>query len=249
MTATEYLKSHRAIVIEAYEEAEGSPKATWENLIRVLPDIGERMKFNTFRTYLGRVVDVSEPKEREALDQGVTPSAESQAMLDEATKERDAARDEAIDRLVELHHLKEEYIALGRECYTLVQELETGDNLWSNLQDEAIGHLVELHRLKEEHISICRECYTLMEELSRIRKERDELQARLETLEVTPSRDNEPGTIPKRFEGWTVQQNAADRKIRLFRRIGGRLHTVYIGVAWNAEKAMERIQEKLSRMV
>jgi len=213
MTPMEYLKSHQAVVIEAYEKNGRKPKPTWESLLLSLPGIQEHMKFNTFKVYVNRIVESAAAKEQDELHPEVIPSA---------------GQEEAVDLLVRLHQLREEYTILCRGCYTLMQELEARDNLWCNLQTA--------HE-------------NLQAELSLARQERDDLQAKLQATEVTPIGDNEPGTIPKRFEGWTVQVSAADRKIRLFRRIGGKLQTVYAGVNWDPEKVRERIREKMAGMV
>jgi hypothetical protein len=45
---------------------------------------------------------------------------------------------------------------------------------------------------------------------------------------------------PGNFQGWTVGQDAKDR-IRLHRRVDGRLRSIYIGRPWNPEKAAARI--------
>jgi hypothetical protein len=57
--------------------------------------------------------------------------------------------------------------------------------------------------------------------------------ARLTTSPPTP----EP--VPKNFMGWTVSVDVG--YLRLYRRIDGRLRSVYIGKVWNEARALERI--------
>ncbi len=48
---------------------------------------------------------------------------------------------------------------------------------------------------------------------------------------------------PKRISGWSVQKSK-DGYFRCYRKIGGRVHCVYIGKNFNVEKSQKRIAKK-----
>ncbi|MEW6262163.1 MAG: hypothetical protein AB1641_03715 [Thermodesulfobacteriota bacterium] len=47
---------------------------------------------------------------------------------------------------------------------------------------------------------------------------------------------------PRRVEGWTVYRSKSDQKYRLYKKIQGRLYTLYLGAFYDRERALNRIE-------
>lgn len=48
-------------------------------------------------------------------------------------------------------------------------------------------------------------------------------------------------TIPKTYQGWTVQRSKKDGFIRLYKSITGKVKCLYIGRSWDEAKAITKI--------
>ncbi|WP_295586558.1 hypothetical protein [uncultured Lamprocystis sp.] len=70
----------------------------------------------------------------------------------------------------------------------------------------------------------------------------DRLHNQCATLPPVPA---EPASAPKTFDGWSVQTDPKGY-IRLHRKHGGKVLSVYIGKAWDPDKARERITARLA---
>ncbi len=106
--------------------------------------------------------------------------------------------------------------------------------------DKTKSHQVELDKVRQGMAKVTHELdktksqnYILLEELDKVR------QSEKDRERVTQRFDKHP----KRISGWSVQRSK-DGYFRCYRKIEGRVHCVYIGKKFNAEKAQERIMKK-----
>ena len=63
-TPISYLIENRNIILDKYHQSNGKPKAAWESLQRILPDLSHSMSFNTFKQYLTVFVALNHDLER-----------------------------------------------------------------------------------------------------------------------------------------------------------------------------------------
>jgi len=109
----------------------------------------------------------------------------------------------------------------------------------------------ELDRVIEENKQV-------RQELDKTWRQKAELQVRLKRLEKKLDKVRQKNSVeekvihkldspPKRIAGWSIQKGK-DGYYRCYRKIGNKVHSLYIGKVFDAKKARTRVKEKEERL-
>jgi len=209
-----FLIEHRKTILQQYRQHDSKAKKAWASLQKILPQLSECMRFNTFKQYMSVFVVVTNG-------------------LDKVIQERDALIHSRDNLLKDLKITTKQKTQLEYQVDKFKTELDKVIQKQDELIHSRDNLLKDLKITTKQRAQLEAQVDELTTRLDKV----------IQTQAIDTSLINGLDKKPKRICGWNVQKSK-DGYYRCYRKIAKRLHSVYIGKDLDLKKAQVRITEK-----
>jgi chromosome segregation ATPase len=209
-----FLIEHRKAIVQQYRQHDSKPKKTWASLQKILPQLSECMRFNTFKQYMSVFAVVTNGLDKVIQERDEVIQSQDSLLNDlKITTQQKTQLEEQVDELE---------IRLDKVIQNRDEVIQSRENLLNDLKITT------------------RQKTQLEEQVDELKTRLDKV---IHTQALDAAVIHGLDKKPKRICGWNVQKSK-DGYYRCYRKIAKRVHSVYIGKDLDLKKAQVRITKK-----